>query len=72
MSSGSRSIRNKRYGEKKSTNRKTTQPKGIRLKKARQWILAYNGTPKHIFEDAEIDDLEDYDNDNPGANAHVP
>ncbi len=34
--------------KKELTNRKTTQPKGIRLKKARQWILTYNGTPKHM------------------------
>lgn len=34
--------------KKKSTNRKTTHPKEVRLKKARQWILTYNGTPKHM------------------------
>lgn len=35
-------------GKKKSNVHKGTQPKEIRLKKARQWILTYNGTPKHI------------------------
>lgn len=34
--------------KKKSTNRKTTHPKEVRLKKARQWVLTYNGTPKHM------------------------
>lgn len=34
-------------GKKKSGTTKT-QRKEIRLQKARQWILTYNGTPKHI------------------------
>ena len=32
-------------GRKKSGK---TQRKEIRLQKARQWILTYNGTPKHM------------------------
>lgn len=35
-------------GKKKTNKHKSTQPKEIRLKKARQWILTYNGTPKHM------------------------
>lgn len=35
-------------GKKKSNTHKGTQPKEIRLKKARQWILTYNGTSKHM------------------------
>lgn len=35
-------------GKKKTNKHKGTQPKEIRLKKARQWILTYNGTPKHM------------------------
>lgn len=34
-------------GRKKSGTTKT-QRKEIRLQKARQWILTYNGTPKHM------------------------
>lgn len=34
--------------KKKSKTHKGTQPKEVRLKKARQWILTYNGTPKHM------------------------
>lgn len=34
--------------KKKSTKRKTTQPREVRLKKARQWIVTYDGTPKHM------------------------
>ena len=32
----------------KKNQHKGTQPKEIRLRKARQWILTYNGTPKHM------------------------
>ena len=34
--------------KKKSIKRRTTQPKEIRLKRARQWLLTYNGTQKHM------------------------
>ena len=35
-------------GKRKRNQHKGTQPKEIRLRKARQWILTYNGTPKHM------------------------
>ena len=35
------------HGEKHKTPTKT-QRKEIRLQKAKQWILTYNGTPKHM------------------------
>ena len=34
--------------KKKTNAHKGTQSKEIRLRKARQWILTYNGTPKHM------------------------
>lgn len=33
---------------KKNKKSSKTQRKEIRLQKARQWILTYNGTPKHM------------------------
>lgn len=35
-------------GKKNTNSHKGTQPKEIRLKKARQWLLTYDGTPKHM------------------------
>lgn len=41
-------------GRKKSRTTKT-QRKEVRLRKARQWILTYNGTPKHYRKRFHVD-----------------